>query len=542
MRSRLLSSFLFVLGFWWLVTALYWSVSDPAVNLESLRKVIEVFPWVDIQPPSQVNVLHAWDIQKQVLQYWSGPVVLVTFMIAGLGGGIVWLRALSRHKERAERIKSPTTFRGIALSLGPLPQPSTPKLQPVALRATDKALQGLTAEELALLTEVLGLFAANRDCFAGNNEPAGSLLTRILKATYAALRNPQHPGAAAIVTAASELGKLTAWKKDEHGAWLRIRHEQREAARLLSALPAWWALPEVERQAILLAVKYRGQIAHLPEGKNPAVYRMARSLLEHQPAPTSTSAVTEEAQIVAYEQRDPEVELFEVFERELALMPFQTMGLPKNIPAVGWKKGNRAFFLENRLTEHLLSKLRPDLKAAYAPSEEKVRVQKLTAVLLKLFQEKQWLVREHEKNVVPAHEALWVIKAGKLEFSRVIILDLPDEVVSSLPPKDSYYEVTITRPLFQQPLNNSISKDDLMGGMLRPKSNSPKAEKQEKAEAPVVKDEDPAQAALDSAASEPVEEKPVSEKPVREKPRQEKSAKFAKPAGGKKLLDPSTLF
>lgn len=78
---------------------------------------------------------------------------------------------------------------------------------------------------------------------------------------------------------------------------------------------------------------------------------------------------------------------------------------------------------------------------------------------------------------VPAHEALWVIQAGKLEFSRVIILDLPDEILTRLPPKDSYYEVVVKRPLFQAPLDGAISKNDLMGGMLRPKGHGGKPQK-----------------------------------------------------------------
>lgn len=485
MRSRLLQSLLFVLGFWWLGTALYWSVSDPDMNLATLHRVDELIPWVQFQLPADITVLQALDIQKQVLKFWTGPVIVLTLIFAGVGAGIVWLWALLKHKERADRVKSSEGYRGIALSLGPLPIPQTPPLQPVALRATDKALQALTPEQLALLTEVLGLLAANRECFAGENQPPGTLLQRTLKQTYAALRDPRHPGPAALVAAASELGKITAWKKDKDDAWVRVKNdEQREAARLLAALPSWWQLPEVERWAILYAVKYRGRIELIPDTKNPAIYRMTRELIDRQPAPAvvspasaATSSRTEDVGAKAYEQRDPEVELFEVFERELAMMPFQTMGLPKNIPAVGWKKGNRAFFLENRVTEHLIGKLRPDLKAAFAPSGEKVRIQKLTATLLKIFKEKGWLVCEHNSMSVPAHEALWVIQAGKLEFSRVIILDLPEEIVSRLPPKDSYYEVLVKRPLFQTPLTNTISKDDLMGGLLRPKSNGPKPSK-----------------------------------------------------------------
>lgn len=521
MRSRLLQSFLFVLGFWWIGTAMYWGIQDADVNLDSLRHVVELLPWVSLNLPDYVSVLDAWGLQKSVFTLWSGPVIFVTFVSAGIGAGIVWLWALTRHKERAKRIRALDEYRGISLTLGPLPLPQTPKLQPVSLRATDKALRVLSSDELAVLTDVLGLLAANRECFAGEGQPPGSLLQRTLKAAYAALKDPEHPGPAAIVAAASELGKITAWKKDEDGSWLRIKHEQREAARSLAALPSWWALPGTERLAVLYAVKYRGQVENLPEGRDPAVYRLTRALLDRQahvdavvapsaPETGSTSApagvsasvgaapaapisdAAESARAKAYEQRDPEVEILELFERELAMLPFQTMGLPKNIPAVGWKKGNRAYFLENRLTEHLLAKLRPELRAAYTPTGERVRVQKLTGALLKIFNQKGWLVLSHESHTVPVHEALWVIQAGKLEFSRVIILDLPEEYVDRLPPKDSYYEVKVKRPLFQVPIANAISKDDLLGDVLRPKAVardevSTKGEKPAKTEKPAPK-------------------------------------------------------
>lgn len=562
MRSRLLQSFLFVLGFWWLVAAFYWSVSDPNVNLESLLRTKELIPWAEIVIPEHVNVLKAWDIQKQVLSFWSLPVTLVTLLSAGVGGGLVWLWAVVKNQERAERVKSqPEGYRGVTLTLGVLPVPQTPPLQKVGLRATDKALQVLTQGELATLTDVLGLLAANQECFAGENQPAGSLLQRTLKATYKALKDPDHPGPAALVAAASQLGKITAWKKDENGAWIRIKHEQREAARLLSALPSWWALPEVERLAVLYAVKYRGQIDLLPEVKDPAVYRLARALLEQREAeePVAAAKPTEDVPTKAYEQRDPEVELLEVFEREVAMMPFQTMGLPKNIPAVGWKKGNRAYFLENRLTEHLMGKLSPTLQAAFAPSNEKVRVQKLTAALLKLFHEKGWLVCKHESDTVPPHEALWVIQAGKLEFSRVIILELPPELVERLPPKDSYYEVVVKRPLFQPSISNAISKDDLMGGLLRPKSSAQKpakAEQRAEKDAQVESAEDTAKPVTvdpseillppekpkmnghgggDLTAPEKSQGERSSGKPVGKSEKRQRS-------GERKLLDPADLF
>jgi hypothetical protein len=52
----------------------------------------------------------------------------------------------------------------------------------------------------------------------------------------------------------------------------------------------------------------------------------------------------------------------------------------------------------------------------------------------------------------------------------VMILDLPPEFLARLPTRDTQYDMTVLQPMFQLPIVAVISKDDLMGGMLRPKS------------------------------------------------------------------------
>lgn len=172
------------------------------------------------------------------------------------------------------------------------------------------------------------------------------------------------------------------------------------------------------------------------------------------------------------------------------MLPFQSPGLPKQIPAAGWKKNGRAYLLENRLTEHLQEKLSAEARAVLAPGgrDKSARISQMTAALLRVFHNKGWLVTEIGKDKAAPTEALWVIMAGKLEFTRVIILELPPDLVERLPAKDSYYEVTVKRPQFQAVMQSNVSKDDLMelGGLLRPKS-TPAAKPQEPAPAVAVK-------------------------------------------------------
>jgi hypothetical protein len=467
MRPHLTRSFIFVLGFWWLILAFKWSVSDPEENLNSLRAVLQLFPFLNLTLPEHVTVLDAWAIQKAVLKYWTFWILCATAAVTLVGAGVVWLYALRQQGDRDNRVKSQGEYRGVRLSLGTLPTPTAISKEPLSLKGAEGALSKLSEIEQVLLGDVLGLLAGHPEVYQG--ESGDNNLERALRLANQGLSHKHHPGLAAIAAACSELGKLTAWVRDDSGQWIQRKPEEREAARILAGLTTWWQLPFVERMGLLFAVKYRGKPQSVPDiTREPRIYRLARDLLS-----SSAEAIVEVAEAArqeVFEQREPKEAILETFVRELAMLPFQSPGLPKNIPAVGWKKGNRAFFLENRLCEAILAKLDPELRAAFtSPTREKSpKVSLLGQEFLKIFEEKGWLVCKEGTQTVPPHEALWVIQAGKLEFSRVIILDLPEEMVERLPSRDSYYDVVIKRPLFA--IAGNISKDDLFGGLLKPKN------------------------------------------------------------------------
>ena len=475
MRTKLLKSFIIILGFWWTVTALLWSLAQPQTNLLSLQRVAALarYAHFGIKVPKSISVLNALTVQLQVLHLWTIPVLLATAFVSTLGAALVWLFAITHHKERKERIANGAPYRGINVSLGTLPIPVPFPAAEIRFRSADKALKAMSEQEQTLLKDIVGIVAAHPEAFAGEHYPAGSLLEKTMDAVKKGFTNVHRPALAAIAAAANELGKITAWSKDADGSWTRKKPERREAARLLTALPSWWALPRTDRAAVLFAVKYQEQPENIPENPaDPSAYRLTRLLLEtgnSEPLPQSASEQIKEK---VYEQRDPDTELLETFERELAMLPFQSPGLPKHIPAVGWKKNGRAYFLENMLIDNLIPKLPTHARSVLAPSgrDKTARISPITAALLRVFQAKGWLITESDKDKVSPTEALWIITAGKLDFTRVIILELPADLTERLPARDSYYEIIVKRPQFQSVVQSAVSKDDLMGGLLRPKA------------------------------------------------------------------------
>jgi len=148
----------------------------------------------------------------------------------------------------------------------------------------------------------------------------------------------------------------------------------------------------------------------------------------------------------------PEQQLaLDVFIRNLNQIGFQD-GLPNGLKAIGWKVGNRIYVLEIKLRETLLAKLPSEVQDALALTAAAKRGfhHPFTINLMKAFDSKGWLVKESKGTEVVTREALWDIRAGKLPYRGVLILDIPVEYENLLPIKDSIYEIDVTGPLFTQ--------------------------------------------------------------------------------------------
>jgi hypothetical protein len=477
MRPKLLKSFLLVVAFWFLVTTLYWGLIDPQRNHAALLALKDLLPFLPFKVPERTHVLNAWHTQLLVLTWWTLPVWALTALTGMLGSGLIWLATLRRHKEREHRETGLGTFRGLTLTLGVLPLPPTLPCDELDLGADDSDLLArLTEKEKKLLGQVLGTLSAAPNAYAGEGVQ-GTLLENALAMASRALEHRRNPGLSAIAAAASEMGKITAWQRSPANEWSRTKDEAREAARILATLSGWWELPLEDRNALQLAVKYRNSPKEMPSYEaDHSTYRLARELL-NVASETQEEVIAEEKQKtlekhVKTEKRELSELIFDAFLQNLPLLAFQNRGLPMGVRAVAWKHGNRVYMLEIELRERTLQRLDDTVRGALTPnSRERSRVQPFTRELLKALDANGWLVRELGQMKLGVNEALWVIRAGKLEFRGIIIIDVPEEHLESLPSQDSIYPVTVLAPLFQQPGVAAAAKADL-GGILKPKTES----------------------------------------------------------------------
>lgn len=474
MRPKLLKSFIVVVVFWFLATTLWWTLSNPQTNLDALKAVQKLMPFLDLTVPAEAGILDSWRVQLTVLMYWSVPILLVTGLCGSVGLGLIWSMALRKSKERTERETGSGNFRGVTLTKGVMPLPVKFPCDELDLGSDDNdALARLTEKEKALLAEVLGTISAQEDAFAGDGVSV-SLLEHALTLASKALTYRRSPGLCAIVAAAHELGKLTAYTK-RGDTWVLTKNYDREASRVLATMDSWWGLPEADRTAVMLAIRYHSRPREIPDvNGDVASYRQARALLEAADG-AQAEALSEQKQKTLEKMELPDI-IFAAFLQALPQLSFQSRGLPKGVQAVAWKVNTRVYMLEIKLRDTVMAKLPPEVRGALMPNpKDRSRVQPFTLELLKALETRGWLVRRNDETRLEVNEALWNVKAGKLEFKGVIIIDVPDEFKAQLPKDNSMYDVAISGTLFT-PSNSkpnaagtAVSKD-LLGSVLKPTS------------------------------------------------------------------------
>lgn len=281
MRTSLLKSFLTVLLFWWAVAFLVFGFMDPNLSVRVLVRLAEVLPWVEFEvPPGKLSVLDGWLVQRQVLAYWTAPVLAATFVCAAIGALATWLYAWRFLKAREVRAKGKGELFGVTITHGPLPMPMAASATPLELGSeSDEDLARFTSVQRATLEQVLGVIAAKEEgAFVG--QPDTTLLEIALSQASVALTDPDIGPVRAIFEAAKPMGNLVSFQKDLDGQWMQTRDPGREAAQLLSGLPGWRQLPAVERNALTMALRYSTQPERLPVMANdPELNGLVAALL-----------------------------------------------------------------------------------------------------------------------------------------------------------------------------------------------------------------------------------------------------------------------
>ncbi|MGC8518956.1 MAG: hypothetical protein ACP5P4_10580 [Steroidobacteraceae bacterium] len=523
MRTRLLGSFLFVLIFWWLVLSFWWFTAPPQEALQRLTGAAALLPWARHLPRLKPTVFDFWRIQRDTVALWTGPLTLAWIALALFATALVWGIAYGLHLRREDRVSPSAPYRGVGITFGVLPAPAQPDRVEVSLDAPSKEigelLERIDPLERAVLEDLLAMLAT-----AGLSQTAATL-----ERVERALKLPA-PGLACIVEVSCDLSEIPSVR-----------------ARALSSLQSWWALPPAQRFGVLLAAKHRGEaLQWVPEMTGcAAASKLAREVLfaldgdasaenvwkkkgpfylieggappaagepgagppAHPASALAHTAVTPESGPISAAEKKPSG-LLEIFCRELPNLPLRlsvTVG-SKGVVPMGWKKNGRLYLIEKSLGETLWHKLPTGLKEQFreAPSGPRSPV---TRALLEVLHLEGWLVTKNGLDELEAKDALWVVKAGKIDLKGVIVVaKLPDHLMDQLPTEDSPFDMTILRPLFFASKNPqrehtpgemldrkelasnleseiatapSVARfnlDDMLGGLLRPApSKSPPA-------------------------------------------------------------------
>lgn len=466
MKNSLLRSFLMVLVFWWVVLALGWSLANPDSTLVVAQRLQALIPFINLGFPSEATIFNAWKFQFKILWWWTLPVLAVAFLSALLGSLIVGWKGWNMYKDRQFRERSGEKWRGVEITLGEMPCPGRLPMDEIELALDHESpLDKLTPAQKAFIDEVLGTLSAHPNAYCGEGLGV-SILDHTLKVLEKALENKNCKPLSLMIAAAQDIGKITAYVKDHTGEWERVKHVGSEGAKRLAHLPSWWELDPQERLVVAMAVKFAENPKDIPDfdGEDSIKRKVIKYL--DSPKEAQEKAVQEEKAKVLESKDLPEL-VVDAFLSVLPSLAFQSPGLPKGVKAVGWKKGKRLFLLEIPVREKTMAKIDKDVAAALGGAyREKSKLAPFTAELLKGFDKRGWLFREHGMGKLGVQESMWKIQSGTHEFKGVIIIDIPDDILEVLPNQDTRYDIKIAGPHFEQ-LNVAISQEDL-SSLLKP--------------------------------------------------------------------------
>lgn len=495
MRKLLLKSFLMVVTFWWIAAFLVFSLADPGTNLAVLERLQSLAPFLTLNLPRQASALDALHLQFLALKYWTLPVLGLSALVAGMGVGLAALYTRFRIQQRHLREEPANRYwRDLGITLGELPIPPVLPSEETVLSglpaeetnapapdespATLNRLQALPAVHRELIDQIIGVLAAHPEAYVGPGHKT-SLLEHSLNVLEVSLSRKESETEPLLPVAAiaHDLGKITAFEKQEDGSFKRVRWHDKESARILATLDGWWKLPEIERKSLLLALRYdhsSGNIPFLGKGVRERTLSL-QNLLET----SDRVATAEEKKVVLADLPLPDM-VFEAFLKALPTFPLHVAGFApaKNVKAAGWKKGDVLYLLENQCRERVLQVMDPDINAALGGLyRAQNTIAPFSQALFQALESRALLIREYNGQVVKAEEPMWNILSGTKEFKSVIMIRITEAMRLKLPETDTTYDITVTGSLRSSPPGEmAVASLDMAGLLRKPKKPRPPAE------------------------------------------------------------------
>ncbi len=489
MQKQLLKSFMVVVLFWWTVFLLAFSLSEPSLNLEALKKIHHLLPFFHFGIPATASALNALSLQITALKFWSAPLLGLTGVLALAGAGISALIAWRLQQARLRRERAGQKgWRGVRVTLGELPTPAvlpmlradlvfdSPEAETEVERQegpiTQKALLGLPEAHQRLIQEIIKVLAAHPEAYVGPGHQ-GTLLEHSLHVLEAALgrlevqKEPLLP----VAAIAHDLGKITTFQKNEEGEWERTGWHDKASARILATLPAWWGLSEEDQLVLDLAVRYDHSSRNMPFPTKDILRRRALDL-QNLLSTSDRTATAAEKQAILQDLPLPDL-AFTAFMEALPTFPLHVAGHApaKGVQAAGWKQGDFLFLLEHQCRERSMSMLAPEVSAALGGAfRAQHKLAPFTQSLFEGLAARQLLVTEWEQQSVSKDNALWNLQSGTKAFKSVLILRITEDMRLRLPETDTTYVLTVLGPLREPSLPGEMNMGSALDlkGLLKP--------------------------------------------------------------------------
>lgn len=249
---------------------------------ESRLAALQALPWVPVFETS--GITSAAKVQWTLLVYWTGPMIGLWLGAALLG--LLTCELQFQHYAYKIRVSMRPTgnFWGVVVypqSIGNLPLATTPSLEGNTVSLTGAKgksitavhLQGKVKEAFKLLTvpetkfceEVIQILVAKPDHFAGLGHGVGLLEHTFNVVSESATRCTPEFRLPLLAALCHDIGKLITFRPDGNGGWARRGLHSRESARIIATLPSFQELPQLHRNALLLAIKYDHNPNKMPD-------------------------------------------------------------------------------------------------------------------------------------------------------------------------------------------------------------------------------------------------------------------------------------
>lgn len=249
---------------------------------ESRLLSLQALPWVPVFETTGITT--AAKVQWTLLAYWTIPLLCLWAGAAFLG----LLTSEIQYQFYAHKLKISMLPRGNywgvtvdPRSMGALPLATTPKLvgNKVSLSGSSgrkinsvnlqgrvkEAFKLLTVAELKFCEEVIQVLLTKPDHFAGLGHGVGLLEHTFNVVSESATKCTPEFRLPLIAALCHDTGKLVTFRPDGKGGWEKRGLHSRESARIIATLPAFQELPQLHRNALLLAIKYDHNPNKMPE-------------------------------------------------------------------------------------------------------------------------------------------------------------------------------------------------------------------------------------------------------------------------------------